>query len=260
MCKRQTPDVFNLFHLFSFAMARTSRLVIPNQPHHIIQRGNDRQPIFHDEEDCQVFLRWLRDAARQFKVAVHAYVLMGNHLHLLVTPSDEVGLARMMQWVGRYDVPYFNQKYGRTGTLWQGRFKTSIIESEEYFLLCSRYIENNPVRAGLVSQAAEYLWSSCAHHIGDKPDSLISDHPLYWALGNTPFEREAAYKALIAQAIPAEAEGALSQAVQKGLVLGSEQFKINLEKRTSRRVRPGKRGRPMKRMRDEPKGEASSID
>ncbi|MEA5098019.1 MAG: transposase [Burkholderiaceae bacterium] len=228
-------------------MARTSRLVISNQPHHVMQRGNDRQPIFHDAADYQAFLGWLCEASRQFKVAIHAYVLMGNHLHLLATPSDESGLARMMQWVGRYYVPYFNRKYGRTGTLWQGRFKTSIIESEQYFLLCSRYIEMNPVRAGLVSAPAEYPWSSYAHHIGDKSDSLISDHSLYWALGNTPFEREAAYKALMAQALSVEEEATLKQAVQKGLVLGSEQFKIALEKRTNRRVRPGKRGRPMKR-------------
>lgn len=228
-------------------MARTSRLVIPNQPHHIVQRGNDRQQIFHDADDYLAFLVWLREASRQFKVAIHAYVLMGSQLHLLVTPSDAQGLGRMMQWIGRFYVPYFNRKYDRTGTLWQGRFKTSIIESEQYFLLCSRYIEMAPVSAGLALDPSGYRWSSYAHHVGDKPDSLIADHPLYWALGNTPFEREAAYKQLMAQAVTQDEVGNLNHAVLKGLVLGSEQFKIALERRVNRRVRPAKRGRPSKR-------------
>ncbi len=227
-------------------MARTSRLVVPNQLHHIIQRGNDKQMIFHDADDYLAFLDWMRAASVQFKVAVHAYVLMSNHLHLLVTPSDEQGLGRMMQWLGRFYVPYFNRKYDRTGTLWQGRFKTSVIESERYFLLCSRYIETSPVRAGLVPHPSGYSWSSYAHHVGDKTDSLIVDHPLYWALGNTPFEREAAYKQLMAQAVTPEEVDGLHQAVLKGQVLGSESFKINLEKRTNRLIRPAKRGRPFK--------------
>lgn len=225
-------------------MVRVSRIVVPNQPHHIIQRGNDRQPIFCDEEDCRVFLQWLREASRQFKVSIHAYVLMGNHLHLLATPVDNTGLARMMQWIGRYYVPYFNRKYSRAGTLWQGRFKTSIIDSEQYFLKCSRYIEMNPVRAGLVGHPSAYQWSSYAHHVGDRADPLISDHMLYWAMGNTPFEREAAYREFLAQAIPQEEIDGLSQSVLRGRTLGSEQFKIMLEKRTNRRMRPAQRGRP----------------
>lgn len=227
-------------------MARTSRIVIPNLPHHIIQQGNDRQPIFRDEEDYQVFHAWMREAARQFKVAIHAYVLMGNHLHLLATPSDAQGLARMMQLLGRFYVPYFNRKYDRTGTLWQGRFKTSVIESDPYFLSCSRHIEMLPVREGVVPHPADYKWSSYLHHVGDKPDSLIADHPLYWALGNTPFEREAAYKQFMQQPIPQDEVNSLGLTVGKGWTLGSEQFQIQLEKKINRRVRPGKRGRPAK--------------
>jgi putative transposase len=227
-------------------MARLPRLVIPHQPHHVIQRGNDRQLIFRDINDYVVFLDWLREAAKQFKVAVHAYVLMPNHVHLLVTPSDETGLGRMMQWVGRYYVPYFNYKYGRVGTLWQGRYKATVIDSERYFMICSRYIELNPVRAGMVASPAEYRWSSYAHHVGAKPDPLITDHSLYWALGNTPFDREAAYKGLVEQALTAEEINILNEATLKGWALGSEQFKINIEKKTSRRIRPAKRGRPFK--------------
>ncbi len=227
-------------------MARLPRLVIPFQAHHVMQRGVDRQPIFRDEADYLAFLGWLRTAAKQYKVAVHAYVLMENHVHLLLSPSDVDGLARMMQWVGRFYVPYFNHKYERVGTLWQGRFKASVIDSETYFMTCSRYIELNPVRAKIVADPADYRWSSYAHHIGVQSDPLITDHPLYWALGNTPFEREAAYKELVHQALSAEEIDSLHQAAQKGWALGSDRFKTSLETRTLRRVSPAKRGRKAK--------------
>ena len=227
-------------------MARLPRLVVPHQAHHVIQRGNNRQAIFHDDEDYRAFLKWLRESARQFKVALHAYVLMPNHLHLLVTPTDEAGLGKMMQWVGRYYVPYFNHKYQRTGTLWQGRFRATVIDSERYFMTCSRYIELNPVRAELVSDPAAYSWSSCAHHTGRNSDPYITDHPLFWSLGNTPFEREAAYKALIEQALTVDDMQSLQDATYKGWALGSDQFKARLERQVQRRVQPGKRGRPRK--------------
>lgn len=227
-------------------MARLPRLVIPHQAHHIIQRGNDRQPVFRDSSDYLAFLGWLREAAKQFKVAIHAYVLMENHVHILATPSDEIGLGRMMQWVGRYYVPYFNQKYDRVGTLWQGRFKASVIDSERYFMICCRYIELNPVRAGMLSAAEEYPWSSYAHHVGVRADPLISDHPLYWALGNTPFQREAVYRERMQQALPAPELQALTAATLKGWLLGSEAFKADMRKLTERRVEPARRGRPRK--------------
>lgn len=227
-------------------MARLPRLVIPQQPHHIIQRGNDRQLIFRDAGDYGIFLGWLRESAKQFNVAIHAYVLMSNHLHLLASPADNIGLGRMMQWVGRHYVPYFNHKYERSGTLWQGRYKTAVIDSERYFLTCSRYIELNPVRAGMVHNPAEYAWSSYQHHIGLRTDPLITDHPLYWALGNTPFEREAAYKALAEQALTPGELDAMRKSAIKGWAIGSEKFRTQLEKVAERRVTPGKRGRPYK--------------
>lgn len=233
-------------------MARLPRLVIPNQPHHVIQRGNDRQVIFRDSFDYRAFLDWLLEAAKQFKVAIHAYALMPNHLHLLVSPSDQQGLGRMMQWVGRHYVPYFNRKYARVGTLWQGRYRATVIDSERYFMTCSRYIELNPVNAGIAAGPADYPWSSYGHHVGIKPDPLITDHPLYWALGNTPFQREAAYQGLVEQALsPGEVE-MLSAATWKGGVLGSEQFQIGLERQVNRRVRAAKRGRPFKSAPDAP--------
>ncbi|MGH8808586.1 MAG: transposase [Noviherbaspirillum sp.] len=227
-------------------MARLPRLVIPNQAHHILQSGNDRQAIFRDADDYAAFLAWLREAARQFKVALHAYALLPNQVHLLVSPSDDTGLSRMMQWVGRHYVPYFNLKYQRSGTLWQGRYKATVIDAEQYFLACSQYIESSPVRAGLVMIPTDYPWSSVAHHVGSRADPLITDHPLYWALGNTPFDREAAYRALLDQGLSANEVHAFDEATVKAWPLGSEKFKILLAKQTNRRVSPAKRGRPAK--------------
>jgi putative transposase len=228
-------------------MARLPRLVVPGQAHHIIQRGNDRQAIFREEADYLKFSDWLREGSKQFKVAIHAYVLMTNHLHLLATPADDQGLSKMMQWIGRHYVPYFNLKYQRSGTLWQGRFKATVIDSERYLMMCSRYIELNPIRAGMVTAAGDYRWSSFRHHIGLLSDPLITDHPLYWALGNTPFDREAAYRGLVEQGVDEDDVEALTEATLKGWAIGSEKFKSALEKQTQRRVTKAKRGRPANR-------------
>ncbi|NVD71493.1 transposase [Duganella sp. BJB1802] len=227
-------------------MARLPRLIVPGQPHHVIQTGNNNQPIFRETEDYQAFLGWLRTAAKNYKVAVHAYVLMPDHLHLLVTPADEEGLGQMMQWIGRYYVPYFNQKYGRSGTLWNGRYKTSLIDAEQYFMSCSRYIEFNPVRNGMVGRAEDYPWSSYPHHAGLRSDGLIVDHPKFWELGNTPFQREAAYIALAEPALSEEEITLISKALLKGWPLGTEQFKTALQHKVKRQVLPAKRGRPFK--------------
>ena len=228
-------------------MARLPRLVVPNQPHHILQSGIDGQSIFRDDADYAAFLGWLRDAAKQVQLAVHAYVLMPTHLHLLVSPSDDIGLGRTMQWVGRHYVPYFNGKYQRAGTLWQSRYKATVIDSSSYFLQCSRYIELNPVRSGLVLSAEAYPWSSYAHHAGLRSDPVIHDHPVFWALGNTPFEREAAYRALTEQGLSEGELAVLREATRRGWALGSEQFKLLLAKQANRRVSPARRGRPPKK-------------
>ncbi|MYM75333.1 transposase [Duganella sp. FT134W] len=227
-------------------MARLPRLIVPNQPHHVIQTGLNNQDVFLDAEDYQTFLGWLRTAAKTYKVAIHAYCLMPNHLHLLLTPSDDNGLGQMMQWVGRYYVPYFNQKYVRSGTLWNGRYKTSLIDADTYFMLCSRYIEFNPVRNGLVARAEDYQWSSYCHHAGIRPDGLVTDHAKVWELGNTPFQREAAYSALSEPALSADEITLISNALLKGWPLGSQQFQTALQKKMKRQVLPAKRGRPFK--------------
>lgn len=224
-------------------MARLPRLVVPHQPHHIIQRGAGQHPVFHDSADYELFLHYLAESARIFKVAIHAYVLMTNHIHLLASPSDTTGLARMMQWMGRHYVPYFNRKYARTGTLWQGRYKTAVIDSEHYFLSCSRYIELNPVRAGMVARPGDYKWSSYHHHIGARHEPVITEHGLYWRLGNTPFAREAAYGQLVDLGTSPNEVDMITQSTLKGWAVGSASFKTHLEKKVAQRVAPAKRGR-----------------
>jgi putative transposase len=225
-------------------MARLPRLALSNQQHHILQRGNDNRIIFLDAEDVSMFRNVLLAASKKFEVAIHAYVFMPNHFHLLATPKTNDGLGKMMQWIGRHYVPYFNRRYQRSGTLWQGRYKSLVIDSAHYFMLCARYIESNPVRAGLVGVPGDFPDSSYLHHIGALVDPLISDHPLYWNLGNTPFQREAVYRDLMEQALTSKEVAELTDASLKGWPLGSAQFKAQLEKEASRRVAPLKRGRP----------------
>ena len=228
-------------------MARLPRLVIAHQPHHIIQQGNDGQLIFRDSEDYQQFLVWLRDSAREFKVAIHAYVLMPNHFHLLATPASDSGLAQMMQRLGRYYVPWYNARHQRSGGLFQGRFKTSLIDAEHYFMKCSRFVELNAVRTSVVADPLDYPWSSYHHHAGMRVDPVITDHALYWALGNTPFQREAAYIELGRQALPDAEHAQIEAAVLKGWPLASDAYKANLQQSIKRQVLPAKRGRPFKK-------------
>jgi putative transposase len=227
-------------------MARQPRLILPQQPHLVIQRGNDNQRIFRDDEDYERFLGWLKECARFYKVAVHAYVLLPSCVILLATPADEDGLALMMQKVGRYYVPWFNSKHARSGTLFQGRFRTAIVDAAHYLLACSRHIELAPVREHLAAGAPDYRWSSYAHHAGGRSDALVTDHTLYWGLGNTPFQREAAYTALVEQGQNNEELTLIDTALAKGAPVGSRAFMAELEKKTSRRILPAKRGRPAK--------------
>ena len=227
-------------------MARLPRLVLPGQPHHLIQRGNNRQPIVLDDEDRRQFLVFLREAAATHRVALHAYVLMDNHLHLLATPTETQGLSRMMQSLGRRYVGWFNQRHGRSGTLWEGRFRAAPIEGERHLLACMRYIELNPLRAGLGGEPGGFAWSSGPHHLGQRRDPLVTEHPLFWALGNTPFEREATYRELQAQGVAEDEAKALTEAALKGWPLGSTGFLQALAEGSARPVAPRKRGRPRK--------------
>lgn len=225
-------------------MARLPRLTLPGYPHHVIQRGNNRQPIFVDAADREHMLLLLAEYAQQFKVSVHAYVLMGNHLHLLVTPETDEGLPKMMQAVGRRYVRYFNDRHGRTGTLWEGRYRSTVIETDRYLLACMVYIDLNPVRAGLVAQARDFPWSSHTHYIGQRQDKLVTPHALWWTLGNTPFAREAAYAEMVHAGIGPGQQAALTDAAMRGWALGGADFVAALQKLTARRAAPLRPGRP----------------
>ena len=225
-------------------MARLPRLTLPGYPHHVIQRGNNRQPIFASQADYQMLLDLLDDNARKFGVALHAYVLMGNHFHLLATPQTADGLPQMMQAVGRRYVRYFNDTQHRSGTLWEGRYKSTLIQTERYLLTCMAYIDLNPVRAGLVAHPRDYAWSSYGHYTGQRIDKLITPHALFWELGNTPFAREAAYAQLVQSGISPVQQAALTDSALSGWALGEPDFVADLQKRTERRVVKGAPGRP----------------
>ena len=187
----------------------------------------------------------LDENARKFSVAIHAYVLMDNHFHLLATPQSVDGLPQMMQAVGRRYVRYFNDSQQRSGTLWEGRYKSTLIQTERYLLACMAYIDLNPVRAGMVAQARDYPWSSHAHYIGLRIDKLLTPHPLVWALGNTPFAREAAYAELVQAGISMGQQQALTDSALRGWALGESDFVKNLQKMTARRVSKRAAGRPL---------------
>ncbi|ROZ77535.1 transposase [Ramlibacter sp. WS9] len=225
-------------------MARLPRLTVPGYPHHIIQRGNNRQPIFATSADYETLLSMLEEHAAKAGVAVHSYVLMSNHFHLLATPSTGEGIPQMMQSVGRRYVRYFNQRQARTGTLWEGRYKSTLIQAERHLLACMAYIDLNPVRAGLVAEPGDYPWSSYGHHVGRRSDKLIAPHPLYWELGNTPFSREAAYGELVRAGITLQQQAALTDSALRGWALGEPDYVEELQRRTARRVSKTRAGRP----------------
>lgn len=225
-------------------MARLPRLTLPGYPHHIIQRGNNRQAIFATSGDYEVLLSMFQEHASNSGVAIHAYVLMSNHFHLLATPDTVEGIPSMMQSVGRRYVRHFNKQQGRTGTLWEGRYKSTLIQAEKYLLACMVYIDLNPVRAGMVQDAAEYPWSSHNHYIGRRTDRLITPHALYWELGNTPFAREAAYAELVRSGISMQQQSALTDSAMRGWALGQDDYVAELQRRTERRVVKTRAGRP----------------
>lgn len=228
-------------------MARLPRLTVAGYPHHLIQRGNNRQAIFSTRADYETLLAMLEEHAHKAGVAIHAYVLMSNHFHLLATPQTVEGIPQMMQAVGRRYVRYFNQRQARTGTLWEGRYKSTLIQAERYLLACMAYIDLNPVRAGIATEPSDYPWSSHAHYVGLRNDKLVSPHPLYWELGNTPFARDAAYADLVRAGLSGEQQRALTESALRGWALGGADYVADLQKRTQRRVTKTQAGRPRSR-------------
>ncbi len=225
-------------------MARLPRLTVTGYPHHVILRGNDRQDIFRNTADYQRMLDLFEQHSREQGVEIHAYVLMTNHLHLLLTPLQDQSLSKMMQAVGRSYVQIFNKVHGRTGTLWEGRYRSTLIQTERYLLACMAYIDLNPVRATMVAQPEDYVWSSYGHYAGRRHDRLITPHALYWGLGNTPFAREAAYAEMVHAGIQADQQRALTDATLSGWALGDAKFIDGLKAQTPRRLSKDRAGRP----------------
>lgn len=240
-------------------MPRKPRFYVPGVPVHLVQRGNNRTVCFFREVDYRFYLEALSDAARRYGCRIHAYVLMTNHVHLLLTPEDERAIPRMMQTLGRRFVVYINHVYGRTGTLWEGRHKASAIDSETYLLFCYRYIELNPVRAGMVNAPGDYRWSSHRHHAHAEPDPVIDEHPLFSSLGATAYERCAAYRDLFKTHLDADRVRAVREAVNVGMPLGNSRFCQQIEATLKRRLGYAKRGRPRKDEVREPSGAVPAV-
>jgi putative transposase len=217
-------------------MARLPRLFVPGCAHHVIQRGNNRAACFHDARDYAFYLSELQASAVQFGVAIHAYVLMTNHVHLLVTPETAQSCPRMMQSLGRKYVSYFNTTYRRTGTLWEGRYKSTLVDTETYCLVVSRYIELNPVRAGMVRLPGDYTWSSYQANSLGKPIRLLTPHAAYLALGRTQEARQENYRSLFQQEIDSEDLRKIRECTNKAWALGSDKFKDQIRDAANRRI------------------------
>ena len=232
-------------------MPRKPRFFLPDVPVHIVQRGHSRNVVFCDDADYSTYLQWLKEGAERYGVAIHAYVLMENHVHILATPSDRDGVTRMMQYTGRFFVPYMNAAYGTSGSVWEGRYKASLVQDDAHLLTCMRYIELNPVRAAMVRSPAHYRWSSYRANGQGKTDSLITPHALYKKLGRTRAARLTAYKALFKDHLDAETLAGIRAAWQTGTPLGNERFKAQIESRLKCKVGQARRGRPAKPKVDE---------
>jgi putative transposase len=225
-------------------VARLPRLSVPGFPHLLVQRGVSGQPAFRDEADFQFMLGELRGLGRRHAVSIHAYALMPDHFYLLLTPADSWALSLSMQALGRRYVRDFNQRHGRRGTLWQARFRCTVIDPERFLLPCSLFVELGPARAQLVGDAKLYAWSSLHHHLGLRVDPSIAEHAEVWKLGNTPFERQAEYRRLSEAGLPEHDVARIHNAVEHGWALGEASFLRELGSRTERRLTPLPVGRP----------------
>lgn len=226
-------------------MPRPSRLVMAGLPLHVVQRGNNRTRTFWSSDDFGRFKELLFDASTRFCCAIHAYVFMTNHVHMLLTPGDDVGPSRMMQAVGSRYAHFINTRRHRTGTLWEARYRSSHVNADRYFLVCSRYIELNPVRAGMVDEPRDYQWSSHRHNAYGIADPLITAHELFQSLGTCPADRHEAYRDLFAESDPPDTLEAIRKAVNRGDLLGDGGFRqtvrSSLLRSTARRPHGGDR-------------------
>ena len=223
-------------------MARLRRYTPKGIPQHVIQRGNNRQICFGSNKDMAAYAHWLHEASLRYGVSIHSWVFMTNHIHLLLTPNEDNSISGCMQYLGRHYVRYFNQQYVRTGTLFEGRFKSCPVQNETYFLACQRYIELNPVRAGMVKDPADYVWSSYQCHAFDRDIEMWTPHSEYLRLSNVKQKRVERYRALFANQIGEELLADIRLSANRGLALGTDKFKDELEELGKRRQRLLKRG------------------
>ena len=224
-------------------MARQARIVIPGQAMHVMARGNNRQALFFNPADRRIYLDWLRDAAKEFGTAVHAFALMPNHIHCLLTPKHENSLAKTMQSLGRRYAQYCNQQQNHSGTIWEGRYRSSLIDAD-HFLRCQRYLELNPVRAGFESSPAASSWTSYLSHTGEKVEPWLVDHPSFWALGNTPFERQLAWQHFVQEGAPHREDLEITEYLLKSKPWISRSTATQLFKNTLGAIEIRPRGRP----------------
>ena len=225
-------------------MARLPRYNIINQPQHIIQRGNSGQQIFFDPQDYQYYHDCLEAAAYNYDLKVHAFVLMPNHVHILATPGRLDTISRTIQSIGRNYVQYFNESNDGIGTIWEGRYRATVVDSKPYLLACSRYIELNPVRSGLAINPKDYPWSSYSRNASKRKNEMISPHREYLKLGTSDKERASAYRALFKQKMDAETIQTITDATLKGWALGNARFASKIEKLCGRRATQLPKGRP----------------
>jgi putative transposase len=230
-------------------MARHPRFALPGYTQHVIQRGNNRDIIFVDQDDYSYYRERLIQACDRFGCAIHAYVFMTNHVHLLMTPQTTTAISQVMQALGRVYVQYFNHRYHRTGTLWEGRFRASVIDADHYLLICHRYIELNPVRAGMVGRPEHYPWSSYGHNAQGRTDDLLTPHPLYQSLGTSVDARCAAYRTLFADALSPDTLDTIRESTNKAWVMGHDRFRDRIEAMLERQSAPKRRGGDRKSVR-----------
>ena len=228
-------------------MARLPRLVVAGQVHHLVQRGHSAMPVFVDDEDRRAYLAALHDALRGHAVELHAYALLDNQVQLLLRPPSAPALSRMMQALGRRYVAQFNRRHGRSGTIWEGRFRAGVVQAGAHTQQGLLLVDGLMARRGLAVSPATSRWSSAPHRLGLCRDPLVTDPPEFWRLGNTPFEREAAYAALLAQGLGDALALRIEHAAASGWALGSPQFLAEIEQQLGRPARPRAKGRPPRR-------------
>ena len=226
-------------------MARLARISPVGIPLHVIQRGNNRQSCFAAPEDYAAYLNWLKEYSKKFFVSIHAWVLMTNHVHLLCTPEKDGAVSQMMQSVGRRYVQYFNRQYRRSGTLWEGRYRSCLIQAEDYLLEVYRYIELNPVRARMVAGPGDYPWSSYPMNALGRESDLCIPHSEYLRLSERKAYRLRKYRALFEHCVEDDLLTEIREGLNKGMALGNDRFKDEIAALTGRRLKPKQAGRPV---------------